>query len=302
LRVRLLPNSPTSRAWIALVITAVLWAGQSIAAKAVVTYVTPGTLSFLRWGITLAVVLPFAFAEVRRERKSIQANWRILLLLGLMSTSLQNTVFYWGIYYSTATNAALLNSTIPIWILILSSLFFGRRSSHGEWAGVFVSLAGVLCIVLGGSRSATGGYAINPGDLIMAAGLVNWSLYSVLVPRRPTHLSGWTFVTIVSAIGVVAILPVYGVELALGWDFEWNTQVIVGTLYMALVGSIITTITYNYAIDKLGSAKASFGTHLVPVCGMLLAFLFLGETPTWVALGGFALVMTGIFVGQTARR
>ncbi len=302
MRVPLLLGSPKRKAWIALVVTAALWAGQSIAAKAVVTYVPPATLSFIRWSITLAVVLPFAFAEVRRERASIQANWRILLLLGLMSTSLQNTVFYWGVYYSTATNAALLNSTIPIWILVISSLFFGRRSSHGEWAGVFVSLVGVLCIVMGGSRSATGGYAVNPGDLIMASALVNWSLYSVLVPRRPLHLSSWTFVTIVSAIGVVAILPVYGVELALGWDFTVNTQVVVGMLYMAIIGSIVTTITYNYAIDKLGAAKASFGTHLVPVCGMLLAFVFLGETPTWFALGGFALVMTGIFVGQTARR
>ena len=286
----------------ALVVTAVLWAGQSIAAKAVVTYVPPATLSFIRWSITLAVVLPFAYAELKRERASIQANWRILLLLGLMSTTLQNTVFYWGISYSTATNAALLNSTIPIWILIISSLFFGRRSTHGEWTGVFVSLVGVLCIILGGSRSATGGYTFNPGDLIMACGLINWSLYSVLVPRRPLHLSGWTFVTIVSAVGVVAILPVYGAEVALGWDFTINTQVVVGTLYMAIIGSIVTTITYNYAIDKLGAAKASFGTHLVPVCGMLLAFLFLGETPTWVAFGGFALVMVGIFIGQTARR
>lgn len=89
-----------------------------------VSYVPPATLSFIRWGITHLVVLPFAFAEVMRERKSIQAHWRILLLLGLMSTSLQNTIFYWGIYYSSATNAALLNSTIPIWILVISSIFW----------------------------------------------------------------------------------------------------------------------------------------------------------------------------------
>jgi len=289
-------------AWIALVITAALWAAQSVAAKATADFVPPAFLAFVRWLVTLAVVLPFAWREILRERASIMANWRVLLLLGVMSTTLQNMVFYWGIKLSTATNAALLNSTVPIWILILSALLFKRRTSHGEWAGVAVSLSGVLLIMFGGSPVAGGGFAINPGDLLLAAGLVNWSLYSVLVPRRPVHLSSWAFITIISVIGVVVALPVLPIEWAFGVEYVFNGTAIAGILYMALLGTVIGTATYNYAIDRLGPAKAGFGVHLVPVWGMVLAFLLLGERPTLLALAGFALVLAGIGLGQTARR
>lgn len=289
-------------AWIFLALTAALWAGQSIAGKTVTQHLSPGVLSLVRWLVILLVMVPFAWTELRRERDSLRANWRILLALALLGTTLQNSIFLWGLRHSSAVNAALLNSTVPIWILVISSLFFGRRSAPGEWIGVAISIVGVAMIVLGGSRAADGSLAFNIGDLIMASGMVTWSLYSVLVPRRPLHLSPWGFLAVLAMIGVVIGIPPALIEIAAGIPQQFNAAVIWGLAYMIFPGAILVTVTYNYALDKLGPAKAGFGIHLVPVWGMLLAFVLLGETTTWVAFGGFLLVLAGIAIGQTARR
>ncbi len=289
-------------AWIFLALTAALWAGQSIAGKTVTQHLTPGVLSIVRWSVILLVMVPFALPELRRERASLRANWRILLALAVLGTTLQNSIFLWGLRHSSAVNAALLNSTVPIWILVLSALFFGRRSAPGEWIGVAISIVGVVMIVLGGSRAADGSLAFNVGDLIMASGMVTWSLYSVLVPRRPLHLSPWGFLAVLAMIGVIIGIPLALIEIAAGFPQQFNAAVIWGLAYMIFPGAILVTVTYNYALDKLGPAKAGFGIHLVPVWGMVLAFALLGETTTLVAFGGFLLVLAGIAIGQTARR
>lgn len=289
-------------AWILLALTAALWAGQSIAGKTVTQHLTPGVLSLVRWLVILLVMAPIAWRELRREHASVRANWRILLALAVLGTTLQNSIFLWGLRHSSAVNAALLNSTIPIWILVISALLFGRRSARGEWIGVAISIAGVVMIVLGGSRAADGSLAFNIGDLIMASGMVTWSLYSVLVPRRPLHLSPWGFLAVLALIGVVIGIPPALIEIALGFPQQFNASVVWGLAYMIFPGAILVTVTYNFALDKLGPAKAGFGIHLVPVWGMVLAFMLLGETTTWVAFGGFLLVLAGIAIGQTARR
>lgn len=107
---------------------------------------------------------------------------------------------------------------------------------------------------------------------------------------------------IASAIGVVTALPLIAIELAAGFRPSFNATVVTGMVYMTLIGSIVTTIMYNYVIDRLGPAKAGFGVHLVPVWGMRLAFALLGEVPTWLAVGGFVVIIIGIVVGQTSRR
>ena len=88
-----------------------------IVGRAVAGAMSPIALAYWRWVIVVALLAPFCWREALRQRAVLLRSWRILLLLGVMSTSLYNSLTYWALTYTTATNTTILNSMIPICVM-----------------------------------------------------------------------------------------------------------------------------------------------------------------------------------------
>src|SRR5215469_9167558 len=144
----------TTTAYLMLVVATLSWAGNVTVGRALAGWVPPFGLSLMRWSIALAVVLPFAARELVAKRHVIRREWRILAALGLLGVSICNSLSYLGLQWTTALNAALLNSAGPMLTLIASFLFFREGATRRQIAGVTVSLIGVLVIVLRGNIAA----------------------------------------------------------------------------------------------------------------------------------------------------
>ena len=100
-------------------------------------------MSFYRWLFALCLLLPFAFQTVRRELPVIINNLPILTILALLSVASFNVLLYLGLRDTEATNALLIYSSIPVWIVLFGVLFFGDTLSARRGAGILVSLIGV---------------------------------------------------------------------------------------------------------------------------------------------------------------
>jgi len=283
--------------------TALFWAGNMVVGRAIAGAMSPIALAYWRWVIVIAVLAPFCWREVVLRRALLLRSWRILLLLGVMSTAMYNSLTYWALTYTTATNATVLNSMIPICVMFGSWVLLRETPSLRPLMGFAISLVGVLFVVARGHPKALLATAPNPGDLIMLIALFLWGFYAVLLRYRPAQLSALGYVFVTGLIGLVIATPFFILDQALGAHatpstFSWQALAAIG--YFALFPTLAATVCYNHAVDRIGPVPASLFIHLVPLFGALLAVVFLDERPGWHHLVGVALVFTGILLSRRA--
>jgi len=288
-------SASAATAYAALAATSLLWSGNTITGRALHDAIPPVAFSFWRWALILVLLAPFVGGELVRHWPAIRRSWRMLAALGLMSTALYHALIFWALHYTAAINAQLLNSTIPLWVLLIAWLALGARPTRREWLGLAVSGTGVLAILARGEWQRLAALAFNAGDLLMLGAMIVWSVYTLCLPRRPLELSAFAYTFVAGAFGLAGLAPLYAWELASGrGGFALTGEVVAGILYTAVFASIVATAMFNFGVDGAGAARASFFTHLVPVYGAVLGVLLLGEPVGWYHLAGFALILAGI--------
>jgi drug/metabolite transporter (DMT)-like permease len=276
------------------------WAGNMVVGRAVAGSMSPLALSYWRWAIALVVLAPLCWRETVLQRRVILRAWRIMLLLGVISTALYNSLTYWALHYTTATNTALLNSTIPIWVMMASWMLLRETPSARPVLGFVLSLAGVLCIVSRGQPGLLLTLSPNPGDLIMLGALIIWGFYAVLLRYRPSTLSPLAYIFVTGSIGLVVATPFLFVERAFFPAESLSPSAVAAVIYFAIFPTVCATLFYNNAVDRVGPVHASLFIHLVPLFGSILAMAFLDESPGWQHVLGVALVLTGIVLARRA--
>jgi drug/metabolite transporter (DMT)-like permease len=286
-------------AYAALVATTALWAGNTITGRALADAIPPAAFSFWRWLLVLAILAPLAVGALGREWPVVRRGWRTLALLGLMSTGLYHAWVFWVLHYTTAINAQLLNSTVPLWVMLIGWAAFGTRPTGREWGGFAVSALGVVAILAHGDWRRLAALEVNIGDLMMLAAMITWSVYTILLARSAIRVSGLVFVFVTGAFGLAGLLPFYLWELATGrGTFAITPATIGGIVYTAVCASVLATVLFNFGLARVGPTRASLFTHLVPVFGALLGVSLLGERLGLHHLAGFALILGGIGIAN----
>ncbi len=275
------------------------WAGNWIVGRGIRDEVPPLALSFWRWVIALAFLLPMAWPYLRRDRALLLAGWRWLLLFGILGTCLYNALAYIGLQQTEAVNALLLNSFIPIVIVLLAWLFQGKRLRNIETAGIVISFLGVLAIVARGDPRTLLMLSLNAGDFWILLSVVSWALYTLLLPRRPAaHPLAFLFA--IASIGLLATLPFYLLEIQGGRQIAATPASWLAIGYAGIFPAFLGFIFWNKGVEQVGAAQAGLFLHLMPAFGIVLAAVFLGERLLSFHFIGIALIFGGIFL--TTRR
>src|SRR3989337_2498189 len=143
---------PVSRlsAFLLLALANLLWSGNWIAGRALRDSFDPVTLNFWRWAIATPVLAPPALPALRGRGKLLRRHAGILLVLSLTGIALFQSLVYLGLRSTTAVNAVLINSSIPLFILLCSWVIERERASWRQIAGMLLSLAGLLAILSAG--------------------------------------------------------------------------------------------------------------------------------------------------------
>jgi drug/metabolite transporter (DMT)-like permease len=285
--------------YLLLAMANLFWAGNWIVGRGMRADVPPIALSFWRWIIALACLLPLAWPYLRRDRAVLLAGWRSLAVLGILGTCLYNALTYLGLQQTEAINGLLLNSFIPIVIVALAWIFHGKRLRGGEAVGIAASFAGVLTIVARGDPRNLLLLSLNLGDVWILLSVVAWAVYTLLLPRRPAaHPLAFLFA--IAAIGVVATLPIYLYEIASGRHINNSVSAWLAIGYAGVFPAFLGFIFWNKGVEQVGASKAGLFIHLLPAFGILLAAIFLGERLLGFHFAGIALIFGGIFL--TMRR
>ena len=281
-------------AYPALALTALFWAGNALLGRALHEVADPAVLTFWRWVAALLVLSPFVMGELKRRAADLRRAWKAMLLLGLLSTGIYNALIYEALRYTTATNAALLNSSIPIWTVIAAWLIMREGTTRAQALALGVSFIGVFLIISHGDFAALAQLHVNHGDALVLLAMMMWGIYSVCLRWRPAGLSPFAYLWVTGSVGLVLLAPWAALSVANGADWWLPAPAWAGVAYLVVFHSICATALFNRSVDILGPARASQVVHLVPVFAVLLAATLLDEPIHLYHLGGFALILGGL--------
>lgn len=287
-----------------MVLPPLFWAGNFVVGRAVVsTQLSPITLSFWRWLLAMLILLPFVIKPMWQQRKIIQAHFWKICFLSILSITAFNSLAYIALLHTTATNATLLNSFIPIFILVITGVFFKEKISNKQILGVLVSLLGVFVILTRLDIEIIKQLEINKGDLWMLVAALDWALYSIFLKYlRPEGLSPLPFLGIMLIIGTTVLLTL------LIWNpfnelaIVWNNDMIKALVYIAIFPSLFAYLAWNYGMQKLGAAAGAQYIHLMPLFGALMAVVFLGESIKLYHLVGGACIALGLWLSISTKK
>ncbi|MFL1456672.1 DMT family transporter [Marinobacter sp. GN3S48] len=288
---------PIWLAYVGLVLTPLFWAGNAVVAKGAIESIPPLSMSFWRWVIALAVILPFGLPGVLRHRQVIRQYLGSMLALATFSVAAFNSLLYYAAITTSATNIALINATIPIFIALLAWLLLGDRTRPVQLLGILLAVLGILTVVARGQLSVLTKLEAQPGDLIMVAAVFSWGLFSVLLRRQAVPLPALAFLTTQIALGTLVILPFYLVELIFfKGGFEVGRATITPLLYFAFFPGILAYAFWNHGVHRVGPARAAMFMYLTPVFASILAGVFLGERLGLFHIIGGLLILAGLFL------
>lgn len=285
---------PSVSPYILLLLVALFWAGNSVLARWIRLDVPPIGLSFWRWALAGAVLLPFVWRDMVRIWPLVRSNPGQILLLSILGVTNYNTFLYLGLQTTTASNAVLLLSVMPLVIILFSRLMLGVPVSLRQSLGIVASMAGVAIIVAKGETGRLLDLDLSSGDLWVLAGVVSWSAYSVLLKRRPAGFDGYPLLGYTIVIGLVFIAPFYLWEIGTGLRVTLSAVTLLSVVYVALFASILAYLFWNHAVEQVGPNRAGQFVHLIPVFGTLMSVFLLGERLYLYHLAGILLVAAGI--------
>jgi drug/metabolite transporter (DMT)-like permease len=291
-----------SSPYLLLSLAPLFWAGNVVIGRAMRDDIPPVAMNFWRWVIAGIILLPLALPELRTQWPVIRRNWRLLTVFGLIGIALFNTLSYIGLQWTTATNAALLNSTIPVMVAVASWLVLREPLSARQILGIGISLVGVLTILLQGSVARLLTLSFNQGDLILLLAMALWAFYTLLLRRKPEELSAVGFLGAMVYFGLPPLALAYAAELATGADFALVPSTAAALGYYGVFPSILAFLCFNHGVAAVGAARGSLFIHLFPVYTVVLSSAVLGESPRLYHFAGIALVLLGIWLTTAARR
>ncbi|MCG8517801.1 MAG: EamA family transporter [Pseudomonadales bacterium] len=296
-------SSSRHLAYLGLVLTPLFWAGNAVVARAAVEQMPPMAMSFWRWCLALAILLPFGAPAVWRQRHLVRQHWGSLLVLSAFSVGAFNSLLYVAAQTTTATNIALINATIPIMVALLAWLILGDRTRPLQALGIGLAVLGIVLVVIQGQWQRLMALQLQTGDLVMVLAVFSWGLFSVLLRRQRVPMGALAFLTVQIAIGILVILPFYLVDLV--WysgGFELNQGNLTSLAYFAIFPGLLAYSFWNHAIHEVGPARSAVFMYLTPVFASVLAMVFLDEQLAPHHLAGGGLILLGLVLATRVGR
>lgn len=274
--------------------TIVCWASAFAGVRAGLAEFGPGPLALYRFGVASLALGGYALmARIPPPPARLLLPVAALSLVGITAYHL---LLNYGQVTVPAGTASIIIAVVPVMTALLSLALGQERLSKVGWLGSFISLAGVLLIVLG--RGQTVGFTA--GALLVLISALASALYFVLqkpllTQVRPLQFTVWSLIA-----GTVPML-VFAPELLRVWA-QAPLGAHLTVIYIGLFPAALAYLTWSYAISRVGAAACTNLMYLTPVLATLIAYLWLGERPHELALLGGAVALGGVVLVNTLGR
>ena len=288
-----------SRAYVPLLlILAAIWGSSYLFIKVAVGDLAPTTMIALRLALAVAVLMTYLvrWLGARRAAAELRAALPAGIVLGLINAAIPFTLIAWGEEHVDSGVAAIANSTVPIFVVLLAIRFRPSERVYGwRLAGVALGLVGVG--VLTGVNPRGGWWAV-VGTLAIVIASVSYAAGNLYAQRHVSGtISGPVLATASMACALLVLLP-FGLAQLPAHAPGWKALGSVAAL--GVLGTAIAQLFFYRLLRLYGSARSSLVAYLLPVTALFYGAVLLGEPVTASALLGLTLILGGVAVGSGA--
>ncbi len=277
-----------------LLSVALIWGGNFVVYKIVLRHLSPLGIVGTRFALLAPILLIAARLLSRRPPPELR-DWPCLIWAGLVVLGGQQISFIFGVDMTTATEAALLISTAPIFTALISVATGLECLTALNWAGVFLGFGGVALIVLGGGSNFSAPSSRFVGNLVMLCSALLYGYYMVLSKHLVQQHGGLRTVAYSYALAAIVVVPIsWKALVTTAWlSLDWLTWLLlVG--YICLLAGVYGFAVWYTTIGRTTAARTAVYQYLVPVVAMTTAAIFLHEKPTILQIVGAIIALAGL--------
>jgi drug/metabolite transporter (DMT)-like permease len=277
-----------------LLLLATLWGPSFLLIKIAVAEIPPITLIAGRVG--LAAIILYAVLRISGGRLPAPGRiWLPLAVVALFQTSLPFVLLSWAEQHIDSALASILNALTPLFTILIAHLLTSDdKLTRAKATGIALGLVGVLFFV--GPSLQSGMQASTLGILAMIIVAASYGFAAVYARKHLNHLPGIVTPTSQLLLSTLALVP-----LAIIVDQPFNqplpsNQAIGAVVLMAVFGTALAFTIYYRLLKSAPASYATMVTYLVPVIGVLLGVVILGEQLNWTDYAGFGLILLGVLI------
>lgn len=282
------------RAWLLLIISAILWGGVFHVIKYPLSVAPPFVVIFVRFALTVLLLLPWLLARRNYRIAFSRENLGDMIFLALVGICAYNAFFTYGMALSEPATGSLIIAANPAMTTFISRLWKKEIISPIRWVGIVLAFFGLVFIVFEGSPANVGRLQLGAGNLVLLGAPFAWAIYSIksreVLQRVPTTV-------FTAAIILLSLPPQAVLGIAQLRDYHWATRsdFWLPVLYLGVLATGVSYLCWNKGVELIGAARSSVFVNLIPVTALLIALLLGQPLHAYHYIGG-AIVVAGVLL------
>ncbi|RLF64182.1 MAG: hypothetical protein DRN31_00850 [Thermoplasmata archaeon] len=282
---------------VALAITAsIMWGASFPVIKIGLENVPPVLFGTLRYVIAVPLFLLLSLVLYGKKLFSIRDDIPLFIALGLVGVTMPTVLQNYGMMHTTAYMSSILQSTGPVFTVLLAAYFLKEKLTWYKTAGIIIASAGTY-LALDIHFSSLGS---SVGNALVLLSAVSYAVGGIIAKTclnrgyKPVQILMLS--SLFGAAVLIVITPFSG-NISLGFSAEtWGL-----ILFLAVVSTFLPYTLWYAAMEKTELSRLSFFVYLIPVFATIFSYFMIGERITWLAVLAAAIIITGITIAQTHR-
>ena len=273
-------------------------ASNLVVARGGVEFVPPISLAFWRWTVVFIILLPFIYLSLKKNSKIIKNEYKKLFFLGTMGCGVCGAFPFLAGQTTTVANMGIIYTSSPIFIILISSIFFREKINFIKIIGLISCLMGVFVIIIKGDLNLLINLKLTIGDLWMLAAAVGWALYSIYLFYWKSKLPIFQRFALVAFFGSASLFPFYILEEFLFQRTTFSTEFFSWVTFAAISPGIIAFTLYTIAQKKLGASLTGFTLYIFTVYAAIYGLFLFDEKLEFYHYVGTILVFFGVYLAK----
>ncbi len=284
--------------YLLLFIQPIFMATNIIVARGGVEYVPPVSLAFWRWLTVFLILLPFFYSEILSNKKYLNKEFWKLFFLGSMGCGVCGAFPFIAGMSTTMANMGIIYTSSPVFIIILSVMFFKDKIDFSRILGLVLCLIGVLAIISKGNLDLLINFKFTSGDLWMIGAAIGWAIYSIYLLNWKSKFSLMARFTLIAMFGAISLFPFYILEEVFYFNTNFNNNFIFWVLFAAISPGIIAFTLYTKVQKYLGASLTGFTLYIFSIYSAIYGIILFDEALLNFHYFGAAFVFAGVYMAR----
>ena len=284
--------------YLLLFVQPIFMATNIIVARGGVEYVPPVSLAFWRWLSVFIILCPLFFGEILKKNNHLKKEFWKLFFLGSMGCGVCGAFPFIAGMSTTMANMGIIYTSSPIFIIILSVLFFKDKITLSRIIGLIICLVGVLTIISKGKLQFLLNFKFTSGDLWMIGAAIGWAVYSIYLLNWKSHFSLMGRFTLIALFGSISLFPFYILEEIFFFNTSFDINFFFWVLFAAISPGIIAFTLYTKVQKFLGASLTGFTLYIFSIYSAIYGIILFEEELMNFHYFGAALVFIGVYLAR----